>query len=232
MRLYQLFTNLLGSPDLIELFGGSGTQKSYIATQIAKELTKEEKKVLYIDTEKNLTNEIIDEFNKIGVKYIYTPIFEELFYLIDDLETNDYNWVILDSIGLPVLGEFATMNLQGRGNILLNMQSLAYKFKILSAKKKIYFFIINQPTSELGKTDYIVYQPKGWNRQYKFLDCPPMGDKMLYFFKECIMTFNIFQNNQKTITDIFVYRSRKFPKYTTLARLIRQNDEYKWEVYI
>lgn len=232
MKLYQLFENLLGSPDLLELFGGSGTQKSQIATQVAIELAKDNKNVLYIDTERNLINEVIDEFKNIGIKYFYIPTFEELISFTDNIQTNNYDWIILDSIGLPVLGEFATMSLQGRGNILLNMQSLAYKFKILSAKKGIYFLVINQPTSELGKTDYIIYQPKGWNRQFKFLDCPPMGDKMLYFFKECVMTYNIFQNNQKTITDMFVYRSRKYPKYTTLARLTRQNDEYKWEVYI
>jgi len=130
-----------------------------------------------------------------------------------------YNWIIIDSIGLPALGQFAVENLQGKGNILLHIQAILYRLKIYSAKTGCYIFTINQPTSEMNKTEWINYQPKNWNRVYKFLKTDPFGDK-------------IFENNQKTITDLIVWKSRKYPKYTTLARITRSNDEFKWEVLV
>jgi len=233
MKMYQFFEKLVENPDLIQIFGESGTQKSFIAFQTAKGLIEDNKKVLYIDTERNLLESTIKEIKIKGGNYHYIPEFESLMEFVDNLLESDkkYDWIILDSIGLPVLGTFALMNLKERGNILLSMQALAYKFKILSAKKQTFILVTNQPTSELGKTIKLQYQPMNWKRIYEFLDCPPFGDKMMFFFKEVLMTYNIYQNNQKTITDIIAYRSRKYAKMSTLARITRQGNEIKWEVF-
>ncbi len=231
MKIYKLFENLLGQPDIIQLFGDTGTQKSYLTWQMMKELAKDNKKVLYIDTERNIVNEEIKELEKLKVKYVFIPSFDELICYFDEIDKK-YDWIVIDSIGLPALGKFAVENLQGKGNILLNIQAMLYKLKILSAKNNCYILAINQPTSEMNKTEYVTYQPTGWNRQFRFIKTDPFADKGNFFCKETIRTINIFENNQKTITDLLTWKSRKYPKYMTLARLTRSSNEYKWEVYI
>ena len=232
MKIYEFFKNLIGQPDIIELFGDTGSLKSYLTWQMLKEMAKDKLKTIYIDTERNITPEEVNELKKLKVEYIYLPLFEDLIEFMNSLDDKKYDWLILDSIGLPALGKFAVENLQGKGNILLNVQAILYKLKVYSSKSNCYCMVINQPTSEMNKTEWISYQPKNWNRQYKFIKTDPFGDKGSYFVKEILRSIKIFSNNQKTIVDIIAWRSRKYPDYTTLARLIRQSNEYKWEVYI
>ncbi len=232
MKIYKLFENLIGQPDIIELFGDTGSLKSFLTWQMLKELAKDKKKCVYIDTERNITPHEVEEMKKLSIDYIYLPSFEELIEYIGSLEEKDYDWLVLDSIGLPALGKFAVENLQGKGNILLNIQAILYKLKIYSKNTNCYCFVINQPTSEMNKTEWITYQPKGWNRQYKFIKTDPFGDKGSYFVKEILRTIKIFSNNQKTIVDIVAWRSRNYPDLTTLARITRSNKEFKWEVLI
>ena len=230
MKIYEFFENLLGQPDILQLFGDTGTQKSFLMWQMMKEIANDKKSVLYVDTERNITTEELDEMKKAGVEYTYLPSFEDLIEFTSEIKP--YDWIIVDSIGLPALGQFAIENLQGRGNILLNIQAILYRFKIISAKNNSYIIAINQPTSEMGKNEWITYQPKGWNRQYKFIKTEPFADKGNFFAKETIRTINIFENTSKTITDLMVWKSRNIPKYTTLARLTRTSDDFKWEVLI
>jgi len=233
MKIYEFFENLIEMPDVVELFGDTGTLKSFLTWNLMKELAQDKKKVLYIDTERNITKSELDEMKKKGIEYVYIPSFEDLIEYIDNLAQSDkkYNWLVLDSIGLPALGKFAVENLQGRGNILLNIQAILYKLKIFSAKTNCYCLVINQPTSEMNKTEWINYQPKNWNRVFKFIKTDPFGDKGSFFVKEIVRTVKIFSNTQKTIVDLIAWRSRKYPDYTTLARITRQGNEIKWEVF-
>jgi len=61
MKIYEFFENLIEMPDIIQLFGDTGTQKSYLTWQLMKELAKDKKKVLYVDTERNITKAILKE---------------------------------------------------------------------------------------------------------------------------------------------------------------------------
>ncbi len=230
MKLHELFIELIKQPDIIEIFGDTGTLKSFMVYQTIQEL--KDKKIIYIDTERNILPEQIEQMKKNKIDYVYIPSFEELIEFIDELQNKDYDWLILDSIGLPALGKFAVENLQGKGNILLNIQAILYKLKVYSHKKNCFCLVINQPTSEMNKTEWINYQPRGWNRVYKFIKTDPFGDKGSFFVKEILRTIKIFSNNQKTIVDLVTWRSRKYPDLTTLARITRSNEDLKVEVLI
>jgi hypothetical protein len=165
---------------------------------------KPDMKVLYIDTERNL--KLIPQHN--NVKYVYIASMNKLYDFIVKENTleNKYELIILDSLGASVLGEFATMDMNTRGQALLKAEGLTYKLKTYSNTTGAFILILNQPESEFGR-------PKDYRLE-------PFGDKHIYFVKEVWeSTRAISSNADLTICNIRAYRSRVFGRDKLLYQL-------------
>lgn len=183
-------------PDTIEIFGESGTGKTTIAKILCEKFAGAN--IKYIDTERNIISE------PEGVDYTYIPDFGEIYKAIQTLK-DGYKLVILDSIGLPVLGEFATMDLREKGNSLLKAQSICYLLKKYSYKNKALVVVTNQPESEFNKSREHVLRP--------------FGDKSIYFFKEVWKTDKLSSSPQATACVCRAFRSRMYGLGTELFRV-------------
>jgi RecA/RadA recombinase len=180
---------ITGEPDLIEIFGDSGSAKTSFCIELVKEAIKSGKKVKYIDTEKNLKGKLE------GADYEYNPDFSTIFKIVQNLKPG-YDLVILDSLGLPILGEFATVSLKEKGNFLLQAQAMSYMLKKYACNNKCMIFVTNQPESEFNKDrDHVLR---------------PFGDKSIYFYKEVWKTEKVFSTPDVTTCVVNAFRSRNY----------------------
>lgn len=167
----------------------SGTSKSTFCVELAKEAIKAGKKVKYIDTEKNLKGKLE------GADYEYNPDFAKIFEIVQNLKPG-YELVILDSLGLPILGEFATVSMKEKGNFLLKAQAISYMLKKYACNNKCFIIVTNQPESEFNKDrDHVLR---------------PFGDKSMYFYKEVWKTENIISMPETTTCVVNAFRSRNY----------------------
>ena len=213
-NLYDLFLDLLeGEPDLIEIFGETGTCKSAIALRLLNDALKKGLKVLYIDTEGNLRP------SQRPKDYVYMPSFDELKRYIGvrgkRMLKDGYHVIILDSIGIPVLGAYAAASLHQRGQMLLDMQAIAYILKGYAVKNKCLVLVINQPVSELSCLD--IEDPV--ERQRAIHERRPFGDKMEYFSKEILRTRLVSTSDEETIVQVEAWRSRSFGRGALLFKV-------------
>ena len=208
------------TPDIIEIFGETGSNKTSFAIELAKNKAMNGKKTLYIDTERNITNAAKEQMQKLGVDYKYIPEFNKLVNYIKELKTK-YDWLIIDSIGLPALGEFVlNKNQHSRGNVLQNVQAILYALKIYTAEYDCYALVVNQPTSEMNKIETIHYKsPSG--KTIKMIKTEPFGDKGSFFVKEILRTVVVSKQPNKTECDIFAWRSRCHPFGKGLIKLTK-----------
>ncbi len=196
-NLYDKFQKLVGA-DTLEIFGKSGTGKTTFTMEVAKSYVAKGKKVLYIDTEKNFLKK------PENIDYEYFSKFEDAYRFIVNLNKK-YDLVILDSMGLPILGAFASLNLKERGEILLKSQAISYKFKTYCQANNATVIVLNQPVSDFGKSAYEVRDP--------------FGDKSIYFYKEVWKTRH--SSTGPTLTEIVVetHRSRFKGREAELFRM-------------
>lgn len=185
-NLYERLIQITGT-DIIEVFGESGTCKTTFALEAARDAIKKGVKVLFIDTEKNIVNK------PDGVDLVYFPSFIEAYKYILTIPRG-YGLVILDSMGLPILGEFANMDMKSRGEVLLKAQSVSYALKKYSNENKAVVIVTNQPVSEFNKGKDAVLTP--------------FGDKSIYFYKEVWSSESLSSTPDRTSCAIKAFRSR------------------------
>lgn len=140
----------------IQLLAESGIGKSTIALQIAKSFCKQDKKVIYLDTESSVSNEII---NSIGLSeyvnnsffYIQESTFENVEKYLDTLiSTGEIKLVIIDSLAGLVNSGFTNL----KNGISISTNSSVYtsrplslfmnKYKSLSSSRRFGLLFINQ----------------------------------------------------------------------------------------
>lgn len=227
MGIYKDILSILrNQPDSIEIFGDTGTGKTIFAMEIVKDALSLGKKVLIIDTEKNYI-EIPEDADYVYISNfwkVYSYIRENLFrqeileFQAVNPETEEvvtqkkeiwspkqdthYDVIVLDSLGLSILGEFAQLNMKERGNILLQAETIAYFFKQYSQVHNCLVITINQPTSEMN-----IKQKR------------PFGDKSKFFFKEIWETQKILASPKSTKIRIISYRSRYFGDKTIIFNM-------------
>jgi len=209
---------LQGLPDIIEVFGPTRSLKTFLAYKFAVAKAEAGKEVIYIDTEGNMTKEQIEGLKKAGCKYEDIINFDKLVKRIQTLESG-YDYVVIDSIGLPALGKFALSNMKEKGNILLNVQAILYVLKDYCRSNGAVALVTNQPVSEMGKAEYFTYNGK------RYLELPPFGDKGSFFVKEIYRTIPIKQSQSETVVDVVAWGSRILPKYAPVCRLVRKGNE-------
>lgn len=195
--LYETIQKLAGK-DTLEIFGNSGSGKTTFCLEVVKAYIAKGKKVLYIDTEKNLLK--VPQ----GITYKYFADFNDVSAFVQNLPQG-YDLVVLDSMGLPILGKFAWLNARERGDILLKCEGTSSNLKIYCQKNNATSIVTNQPESEFGKNMYHILRP--------------FGDKSIYFFKEVWKTKIIKQEPTITICRIEAFRSRQFGRKTELFEL-------------
>lgn len=216
IMLYEILNRWVAG-DTLEIFGNSGSGKSTFAIEAAKEFIAKGKKVLYIDTEKN----IVDIPDKMDYKYV--PDFDDAAAVIIKPELKEeesiasgiqipkgYKLICLDSLGLPILGKFALLNLRDRGNILLKCEALSAALKIYCQKNNAIAIVTNQPQSEMGKG--------------AFETLLPFGEKSIYFYKEVWKTVVKSNSPDETVCAIEAFRSRLTGRKTELMRMYINKD--------
>jgi len=209
----------LGAPDIIEIFGETRSLKTFTAYRFAVEASKKGGKVLYIDTERNMDQCQIEELKSAGCDYTCIINFRKLLKYISSIPKG-YTHIVLDSIGLPALGEFAILStIHGKGQVLLNIQAILYLLKDYSLENNCYVLVTNQPASEMNRDEYFTYRGR------KMVDLPPFGDKGSFFVKEIYRAIPVIRGTLETVVDLVAWGSRVHPKYTPVIRLIRRGTK-------
>jgi len=209
----------LGMPDIMEIFGETRSLKTFTAYKFAVERAKAGNKVIYIDTERNMTKEQIKELKDAGCGYKCIINFEKLVNFITSSLPKGYNYLILDSVGLPALGKFAVSSMHGKGQVLLNVQAILYTLKDYCVENDCYALVTNQPTSEMNKEVHFNYNGR------RYVELAPFGDKGSFFVKEIYRAIPIKRDQNETIVDLIAWGSRVYPKYKPVVRLVRKGTK-------
>ena len=208
--MYRTVLSIVGH-DVLELFGDTGTGKTTFAFALAIGALQEGKKVIYIDTERNIDEHLINRLKVLGLEYHYfTSISDVLNFLNNRPKADVY---ILDSIGMPALRHFAKANAKEKGDMLLKAIAISGLLKDLSRENNALVLITNQPESEFGKGVGV--------------DRAPFGDKHVFDIKEIWKTEVVEKAPDKTVTRITAWRSRRFGKGKLLARMEISNEGVK-----
>ena len=215
--LYHLFLDIVGH-DVVEVFGPSGSGKTTTALLIAKEALSEGKKVIYIDTEMNLDEKMVEKLKEEGLAYYYMTSDSEIYNFLQNEPKADV--YILDSLGMPILRRFARANAKERGEMLLRAIAISGTLKELSKKNHALVLITNQPESEFGKTNA------------SEMTLAPFGDKHIFDIKEIWRSKIIARGVSSTVISVFAWRSRKFGYGREIFRLAITDKGVKVKVML
>lgn len=215
-----------GGPDLIQIFGETGSCKSTFAVEVARSAVEDaNKEVLFIDTEKNLSDN--DRVN--GVDYIYIPDWDDIYAYItqkpnmlsenpfgtnttgsNTLESG-YSVVVLDSMGLPALiqyDEYSIIDDADQFKIFQMFQHISGELKKYAQLNDSLIIATNQPGSKLGDD--------GGHK--------PFGDKSQFAFKELWRSYKESSSSVKTTCSLKAHRSRQAGEDAKLFK-IEVDDE-------
>jgi hypothetical protein len=210
-----------GGPDLIELFGPSGSGKSEFAVQVAQSALQDANKdVLFIDTERN-----IGEMDRIdGADYVYIPEWHDIYSYVNSSSSNPsssafgenttnskgipggYDVVVLDSIGFPALiqyGKYRVADDAEQFKVFNELQVITGELKKYAQKNEALVIVTNQPKSDLSDAD----------------DPDPFGDKSIFGFKEVWKTDKASTSEIRTKCEVNAFRSRQSGKGKSLFQL-------------
>lgn len=215
-----------GGPDLVQIFGPTGSGKTEFCINVAESaLVDENKDVLFIDTERNLSdNERLDDAD-----YVYIPDFDDLYAYISG-KTNKlsddpfgentttsrkmedgYDVVILDSLGFPALmayDEYSIENDADQFTVFQMIQFMSGQMKKYAQMNDTLIISTNQPKSELSDGDGLV----------------PFGDKSQFAFKELWLTNKKSSSEIKTQCMVEAHRSRQAGEGKNLFKLTVSDD--------
>lgn len=207
--------------DILQIFGESGSGKTTFVVEMLKEAHDRELSALFIDTERNLTK---SEVEALKINYQYAPALGTLMRTLKHVlhSKEHYDVIVVDSLGLPVLGAFAKMSLNERGNALLMMQQILYDLKAYAFEHNTAIVFTNQPESAMMK-------PQGHELR-------PFGDKSIFFVKEIWKTYLVSSSAGMTECKAVAFRSRKWGRGTEIYRMYISPSEkgkkvvVKWKV--
>ena len=205
--------------DICEFFGNPGTGKSQLAKQIALEAISRGKKVMYVDSERGFLK---SDIKKLGSAYKYLSkmkrkderdIEDGILELVQKIP-KDIDVFILDSVGYPVLTEWAKLGVNQRGDALTQIIAIKDYIKDWAINNNKIAIVINQPDSDFGKDkDYV-------NR--------PFGDKGQFVIKEVFYIKRAKASTvEKTIAVLESFRSRFEGRGTVVAQIEISGDGVK-----
>jgi hypothetical protein len=200
VNLYEKLLSIVGA-DTLMVFGPSGSGKSTFAFAVALDALKLGKKVFFLDAERNLNLEGVPD----GMVYRYTPEFSAILNFVRNLPQADL--YVLDSLGYPVLTQYAEASMDEKGRILLKTVALSQYLKVATYRYKALALVLNQPISSFGKAGVL---PE---------DLRPFGDKAIFGYKEVWRTFLVESKENETTCEIRSWRSRRFGRGKLLFKL-------------
>ena len=196
--IYDQIINEFG-PDLLEVFGETGTMKSQGMVALAKQCAEAGKVVYYLDTENNISPKDVRVLREAGVNYHYTPVLKEIDDIFDKKFPNmKADVIIVDSVGMPVLRKFSTMSAHDRGTALLDIIKWLGVLKEWTYLNKSIAFVTNQPQSEFGKSNPA---EKGDHRM-------PFGDKSNFIPGALLLAKKTLDSPQGSVAAFQVFRLR------------------------
>lgn len=176
--------------DILEIFGDSGACKTKLAVYLALQARTEGLRVKFIDTERNLRKA---EISNLGDSYQYMPGISELNSFCKNLPKG-VDMIVIDSVGYPILTDFAKMGVKEKGNSLLQLISWFGDLKDWAINNNKLVIVTNQPDSDFGKEkDYV-------NK--------PFGDKARFAAKEIWELKRLGMKQGVTTSNILTFRSR------------------------
>lgn len=220
-NLIRQVIEFCGGPDLIQIFGPTGSGKTEFTVKVTESAAEDENKdVLFIDTERNLSNnERLD-----NVDYVYIPEWKDVYAYIagkanklsDDpfgenttgsrtLESG-YDMVVLDSMGFPALMQYDEYSIEDDADQFKVFQMVQYvsgTLKKYAQHNNALIISTNQPKSRLSESG----------------GTEPFGDKSLFAFKELWRTDKVSSSEFKTTCSIAAHRSRQAGKGKELFKL-------------
>ena len=199
-NLLDLIQKYVGN-DVLQVFGDTGAGKSKFGLETAIQAIAAGKKVYYLDTERNLTDE--DVASLTGCEYKYTPVLDEIDKIVQKLPAVDV--VILDSIGFPVLTKYARLTLKQKGDALLQLIAIFGDLKTWAYKNNGVAIVTNQPESEFNKEKGHIFRP--------------FGDKSQFACKEIWKTKISSRSPTETNISINAFRSRSVGFGTKIATM-------------
>lgn len=197
--------------DLIEIFGKSGSCKSKFMEEVAKSAIRKGLRVIYLDSERNLSRGFI---NELGESYIYNPKFDELKKITSSLPPADV--LLFDSVGLPALTKVARMGRSAgaheKGGVYLDMEAIYGYIKDWCFDNSAIAIVSNQPKSEFAKT----------LEQKARLE--PFGDKCRYLVKHVLRLVKMKSPQGTTHVDIISHRTRDFADDQVVGNITVSDD--------
>lgn len=206
---YYYWLYCLAGYDIVLVFGDSGIGKTKFCTQMAFEMTKEGKSIVYYDTEGNMSNATVQRLKDCGVTYVSIPEYRQMLKIGKE-EPADV--LILDSATLFITGKWARGDMRMHGDMLQVVQGVYYQVKQWCQQKGKIAIITAQPISTMGDKKGI----------------EPMGDKANFMTKVILYAKGDKKpeggfENRRLIT----YKSRDMPDQTLVTRFETTADGIK-----
>lgn len=202
---------------LVEIYGPTRSGKSFLAIKMCLEAVESGLKTEYVDSEANVTE--LDK-KRLGAGYKYIPVWDDLVKYIDGLEKRKLDVLFIDSLTLPLLGEFAMKNQKDRGELMLKLSEMSYKLKLWTAKHDALCVIVAQDKSEISKE---VTQERYDQLQKKKVQdfwLEPIGGKSQYFIKEIMRLVRVNSTPEKTSSILYSHACRRYGRGAALADLV------------
>mgnify|MGYP002760237350 CR=1 FL=1 len=226
LNLIRQVIDFCGGPDLVQMFGPTGSGKTEFCVKVIESASQEENKdVLFIDTERNLSN----NERVADVDYAYIPEWNDLYAYIGGKTSRmsdnpfgentskgrtlkpGYDVVILDSVGLPALMQYDEYSIQDNSDqfeVFQMLQFMSGQLKTYAQRNDALVIVTNQPKSELAANN----------------GAEPFGEKSLFAFKELWKTETKSSSEIRTTCMINAHRSRQAGKGKELFKLEVQDS--------
>ena len=193
--------------DIFEIFSDSGTGKSKIALEIARNAINHGYKVFFYDTENNITNEEAGMFKE---NYIYSPDMNDLI----NFKFPNVDLLIIDSITYPFWIKFSSMNRYERGEALLSLHAFFGRLKVWCKINKKVAIVTSQPISEVAE------------------ERRPWGGKAFHIAKEIAKPELVYSKPHETFIKLLAYRMRRYGRGFEIAEVFITDKgvDIKWKI--
>ncbi len=172
--------------DILEVFGDSGSCKTKLMVYLALEAKASGKKVRFVDTERNLRKA---EIASLGESYQYLPTINDIDQFCKNLP-REPDVIFLDSVGYPILTEWARMSSEKKGESLIKLIAWKGDLKDWAINNNKMVIITNQPDSDFMKGKDYINRPFG--------DKARFAAKEIWYLERCGMQKGVTKSNIKT----------------------------------
>lgn len=190
---------------LIEIYSDAGNGKSRLAHHIAVEAQGSGKKVLYLDTECSLPKGYEKQLKNYELHTAKTAIdlMKQLIARVRRARDENYNMIVVDSIGVPVLAALPEMSMRERGDAFQLMANLRFQMMGFAFEHGL-AIALNQPVSEMAQVSIGGKEPKVAEGQ----PLPPSGGKSEFMAKLILRSEAVRKSPQKSEFKLMVYKAR------------------------